>query len=122
MPVVVIRDELALPPSWLTSFRDLTLYVKILTRADVVVETDDEDPIWKWLRSRGAMDYVDALVRTGTQAGIRVDNCSCLDRPSPDVLVDRIAIENLHTVIRKVSACTPRPASVVDVLLIKAGS
>jgi hypothetical protein len=50
---LIIRDRLVNPPTWFSSFRDLTLYCHIFLKDDVLIESDDPDPYYRWMRSPG---------------------------------------------------------------------
>ena len=52
---LIIRDQLVTPPTWFASFRDLTLYCHIFLHADIVIESEDPDPYWRWMRVRGGI-------------------------------------------------------------------
>jgi hypothetical protein len=99
---LIIRDQLVTPPTWFSSFRDLTLYCHIFLRADVLIESNDPDPYWKWIRARGGMDFVEDFVRPGTEAGVRLDVEPNYPR---SVITDRIAPENLHQLISRIRYC-----------------
>lgn len=99
---LVIRAELVNPPTWFPSYRDLTLYCNIFLRADIVIEAEDPDPYWKWLRPRGGLDFVEDFVRPGTEDGVRLD----LEPRYPrSVITDRIAPENFHRLISQIRFC-----------------
>ncbi len=99
---LIIRDQLVTPPTWFSSFRDLTLYCHIFLHADVLIESDDPDPYWNWIRGRGGMDFVEDFVRPGTEDGVRLD----LEANYPrSVITDRIAPENLNALISKIRFC-----------------
>lgn len=51
---LIIRDQLVSPPTWFASFRDLTLYCNVFLGAEIVIESEDPDPFWRWIRQRGA--------------------------------------------------------------------
>lgn len=99
---LIIRDQLVTPPTWFSSFRDLTLYCHIFLRADVLIESNDPDPYWNWIRARGGMDFVEDFVRPGTEEGVRLDVEPNYPR---SVITDRIAPENLHQLISRIRYC-----------------
>ncbi|HTQ31953.1 MAG TPA: hypothetical protein VMI53_12150, partial [Opitutaceae bacterium] len=68
---LIIRDQLVNPPTWFLSFRDLTLYCSVFLRLDIIVESDDIDTYYRWLRPRGGLDFVEQFVRPGEEAGLR---------------------------------------------------
>ncbi|MFA6432705.1 MAG: hypothetical protein WCV82_02710 [Candidatus Paceibacterota bacterium] len=98
MPTIVIRDQLVNPPTWLPSFRDLTLYCTIFLKRDVVVEAADPDPYRRWLRSRGCIDFVQDFVRPGSELGVHIDvERRLIARPT--FVTDRIVPENMNRII-----------------------
>ena len=71
--VVLIRDELVYPPTWLTSFRDLTLQLVVFHNCEVLIESEKPDDFYPWLKPRGMLDFVKDFVRPGTEKGIHLD-------------------------------------------------
>jgi hypothetical protein len=104
---VIIRDQLVNPPTWFASFRDLTLYCHIFFRDEVVIETNEVDVYYRWIKPRGGMDFVEDFVRPGAEDGLHVDLSHNYPRT---VVTDRIAPENLHGLIRKIQFCRGLPA------------
>jgi hypothetical protein len=99
---LLIRDQLVNPPTWFPSFRDLTLYCHIFLKDDVLIETDDPDPYFHWMRPRGGMDFIEDFVRPGAEAGVHLD----VEHNFPQtVITDRIAPENVHNLIRLIQTC-----------------
>jgi hypothetical protein len=96
---LIIRDVLVNPPTWFASFRDLTLYCNVLLKVDIVIESDDIDTYYRWIKRRGGMDFVEEFVRPGSEEGVRLD-CE-LNYPWT-VLTDRIIPENTHTLISRI--------------------
>lgn len=91
-----IRDALLNPPTWFASFRDLTLYCNVFLHDDIVIESDDPDPYYRWIKPRGGMDFVEDFVRPGSEAGVHLD----VEHNYPrSVITDRIAPENVHRLI-----------------------
>jgi len=99
---LIIRDQLVTPPTWFSSFRDLTLYCHCFLHAEIVIESEDPDPYWKWIRARGGMDFVEDFVRPGTEDGVRLDVEPNFPR---SVITDRIAPENVHRLIAQIRHC-----------------
>jgi len=97
---LIIRDQLVNPPTWFTSFRDLTLYCSIFLKLDIVMESEDIDTYYRWIKPRGGMDFVKQFVRPGTEKGVHLDIEANYPRT---VITDRIAPENVQTLIRKIS-------------------
>lgn len=93
---LIIRDQLVCPPTWFASYRDLTLYCHILLHLDIVLESEDPDIYYRWIKPRGGMDFIEDIVRPGSEAGARLD----VDVHAPRTIVtDRIAPENVHQLI-----------------------
>jgi len=99
---LIIRDQLVNPPTWFSSFRDLTLYCHIFLRQDVVIESQDPDPYFRWMRPRGGMDFIQDFVRPGSEDGVHLD----VEHNYPrSVITDRIAPENVHRLIAQINGC-----------------
>jgi hypothetical protein len=96
---LIIRDQLVNPPTWFLSFRDLTLYCAIFLRLDVVVESDEIDTYYRWIKPRGGMDFVKDFVRPGTENGLHLDIHAQYPR---SVVTDRIAPENVDRLIQQI--------------------
>ncbi|WP_221030329.1 hypothetical protein [Actomonas aquatica] len=99
---LIIRDQLTCPPTWFASFRDLTLYCHTFLRLDVVLESGDADLFYAWIKPRGGMDFIEDIVRPGSEPGVHLD--TELRYPGT-VLTDRIAPENVGTLIARIRAC-----------------
>ncbi len=97
---LIIRDQLVNPPTWFASFRDLTLYCTVFLKLDIVVESDDIDTYYRWIKPRGGMDFVKQFVRPGSEDGLRLDIAHNFPRT---VITDRIAPENVHRLIGLIS-------------------
>lgn len=99
---LIIRDQLVNPPTWFSSFRDLTLYCHVFLGSEIVIESDDVDTYYRWIKPRGGMDFVEDFVRPGAEDGVHLD----LDLNYPrTVVTDRIAPENVHHLIRRIRFC-----------------
>ncbi len=99
---LIIRDQLVNPPTWFSSFRDLTLYCSVFLRDEIVIESEDIDTYYHWIKPRGGMDFVDDFVRPGQEDGVHLD--VGLNYPRT-VVTDRIAPENVHRLIRAIRFC-----------------
>lgn len=99
---LIIRDQLVTPPTWFASFRDLTLYCTIFLKDNVVIESENPDPYYKWLRRFGGMDFVKDFVRPGSEDGLHIDIEA---NYAPTIVTDRISIENVGSLIAKIQAC-----------------
>jgi len=93
---LIIRDQLLNPPTWFASFRDLTLYCNIFLHDHIVIESDDPDVYYRWMKPKGGMDFVEDFVRPGSEDGLHLDIAHNYPRT---VVTDRIAPENVHRLI-----------------------
>jgi hypothetical protein len=66
---LIIRDLLVNPPTWFLSFRDLTLYCHVFLKSDIVIESDEPDIYYRWIKPRGGMDFVEDFVRPAPKTG-----------------------------------------------------
>jgi hypothetical protein len=64
--------------------------------AEILIEAENPDPYWKWMKVRGGMDFVEDFVRPGLEDGVRLDIEPNFPR---SVITDRIAPENVHRLI-----------------------
>jgi len=96
---LLIRDQLTCPPTWFLSYRDLTLYCAVMLKLDVVLESDDPDLYYRWIRARGGMDFVQDIVRPGSERGVHLD---CERQFANTILTDRIAPENVHRLLASI--------------------
>ena len=96
---LVIRDQLVCPPTWFASFRDLTLYCHIMLKLDIVIESEEADTYYRWIKPRGGMDFIEDFVRPGTEDGARLDLACTTART---IVTDRIAPENVHRLIASI--------------------
>lgn len=96
---LIIRDVLVNPPTWFLSFRDLTLYCNVFLKTEIVIESDNPDIYYRWIKPRGGMDFVEDFVRPGSEDGLRLD----IEPNYPRSLItDRIAPENVHSLISRI--------------------
>ncbi|MEM9160957.1 MAG: hypothetical protein AAGB46_18050, partial [Verrucomicrobiota bacterium] len=96
---LIIRDELVNPPTWFTSFRDLTLICSLRLHTDIVIESKEPDIYYKFLKARGGMDFIEDFVRPGSEDGLRLDTEFKFD---PSIVVDRITPENTHQLYNRI--------------------
>ena len=70
--LVIIDSDLVFPPTEAAVFRDITLYSTIFSRADVVIQSDQQykDMCYKYLKSVGAFDFVTDIILPGDEHGI----------------------------------------------------
>lgn len=94
--ILKIQAALTEPPSSVTVFRDTTLYASAFCDLEVLLECKPgtRSSYWRWLKSWGAHDFVEELVREGEEGGlylgkeranIRVDE---LDHPTYPFVID----------------------------------
>ena len=96
---LLIRDQLTCPPTWFASYRDLTLYCAIFLKFDIVLESENPDPYYRWIKPRGGMDFIEDIVRPGSERGVHLD----ITRQFPSTIItDRIAPENVHRLIASI--------------------
>jgi hypothetical protein len=98
---LIIRDQLVNPPTWFASFRDLTLYCNVFLKLEIVLESDDIDAYYRWIKPRGGMDFVQQFVRPGSEDGVRLDIEPCYPRT---IITDRIAPENVGRLIARIQS------------------
>jgi hypothetical protein len=96
---LIIRDSLVNPPTWFSSFRDLTLFCRVFLKIDTVIESEHADLYYRWLKSRGGMDFVEDFVRPGVEDGVRLDVEPNFPRT---IVTDRIVPENTHGLIHQI--------------------
>lgn len=97
--ILIIRDELVNPPTWFTSFRDLTLLCTLRLQVDIVIETTHTDIYYRYLKKRGGMDFVSDFVRPESEDGLRLDTEYLFD---PSIVIDRIVPENTHQLYNRI--------------------
>ncbi len=100
---LIIKDELVNPPTWFSSFRDLTLICSLRLHTDIVIETEDTDLYYQWLKARGGMDFIDDFVTPGIEQGVRLDTEHNFN---PSIVVDRIVPENTHQLYNRIQFAT----------------
>lgn len=90
---LIIRDELLEPPTDLYSFRDVTLFATVFLKLDVVVETENKDGYWNFLRKRACHDFVKAMVAYDEERGFRMSTSNA------NLIVGAICPENLQFIL-----------------------
>lgn len=100
---LIIRDALVNPPTWFSSFRDLTLFCSIMLKLEIVIESEDADSYHRYMRGRGGMDFVQDFVRPGSEDGLRLDTAHIFPRT---IVTDRIVPENAHNLIARIETRT----------------
>jgi hypothetical protein len=102
MNTLIIKDELINPPTWFLSFRDLTLRCSDVFSDGIVIEAENPDPYYRWIKPKGGMDFISDFVRPGSEDGIRLDIRYEYPRT---VVTDRIVPENVHRLIALIQEC-----------------
>lgn len=97
--LLIIRDQLVSPPTWFSSYRDLTLYYNIFLHGEVVIESEEPDYYVEWLRRRGGLDFIEDFIKPGSENGVRLD----IEPNYPKTIItDRISPENMHRLINQI--------------------
>ncbi len=93
---LAIRDQLVCPPTWFSSFRDLTLYCHTFMKLEIVLESEEADIYYRWIKPRGGMDFIEDIVRPGTERSLHLDYAPHFPG---SIITDRIVPENTHRLI-----------------------
>lgn len=96
---IIIRDELLNPPTWFSSFRDLTLICTLRLETEILIESEEIDLYYKWLKARGGMDFISDFVPPGIEDGLHID---IEYKYAPSIVVDRIVPENTHQLYQSI--------------------
>jgi hypothetical protein len=101
MPVL-ISCTLSEPPSSIHCFRDITLYSSCFLEKTVLLECekDIQDLYWRWLKQRGAWDFIADIVPQNKEAGITIREKSAA------ISVPRIDYDNLNFIISRLRVIT----------------
>tara|TARA_B100000212_G_scaffold341984_1_gene327002 strand:+ start:22168 stop:22473 length:306 start_codon:yes stop_codon:yes gene_type:complete len=72
--LLIIDGVLCEPPSETTLFRDITLFASVFREKEVLLECEKEmkDIYYKWLKSRGAYDFVKDIVSYNKEQGFTI--------------------------------------------------
>jgi len=71
---LIINGDLVNPPSSVSSFRELTFFAHEYLHREVILECEDnKDFYYKFLKLRGAMDFIDDILLLGEEEGERID-------------------------------------------------
>ena len=100
--LLLIKSELAEPPSENLPFRYVTMASKCDLGLDVLIECEQglKDAYFRFLKPRGMLDYVDYLITPQeNEDGIRLDTELNYSRT---VVVNRIIIENSFIIIKQI--------------------
>ena len=98
--IIIIRASLVGPPTTFSSFRDLTLFINMKYRDDILLEAENPDFHYHWIKSRGGMDFVQDFIRPGEEAGIRID---VPKRYPLTIVTDRITQHNIINLMGKIA-------------------
>ena len=73
---LLIASELSAPPSEIGAFRTFTLYATIFKQYDclVVVNKEEIDYYYKWIKDRGAHDFIRGFVYPNTERGFVIQH------------------------------------------------
>ena len=93
---ILLDGNLTFPPSEIMCVRDVTLYGTIWGKFTVLVEIEKTytDQVWRWLKSRGAFDYVEDIVDVNEEHGLLIS-----DRRRSNIRVNKICCENLVNIL-----------------------
>lgn len=95
---LIIDAELTEPPSEVSVFRDVTLYSKVFMSLYVLIECEQDmkDLYWYWLKSRGAYDFIDAILTPGEELGITIKS------GKGSVSVHKLTVETLQFTLSRI--------------------
>ncbi len=95
---LLIDGKLAFPPSSISCFRDVTLYSSIFGDFDILIESRNKhkDIVWKWLKNKGAFDFVDDIVPHNKEYGISLSY-----KKKCNICVTRITATNLDFIVNR---------------------
>jgi len=87
-----IEAELTIPPSSVTAFRDVTLYIKMLRGFDILLECQEgtRSIFWKWVKDHGAHDFIDQLILPHEET-----HAPRMGRRDANIRVDRLTVESI---------------------------
>lgn len=68
-------------------------------KTDILIESENVDLYYHWLRPLGGMDFVDDFIRPGTEDGLHLD---IEFKYAPSIVVDRIVPENTHQLFQSI--------------------
>jgi hypothetical protein len=100
--ILLVRASLSVPPSWPTTWRDVTvLMYQGFEGIGAYCERTEADFYYKWMKDRGLLDYVDDFAFPEDHIyGVQIDNQPA---DNPTIYVDRLTPENLSRVITQLS-------------------
>ncbi len=102
--ILKIQAALTEPPSSVTVFRDTTLYASAFCDLEVLLECKPgtRSSYWRWLKSWGAHDFVEELVREGEEGGLYLGKA--LGKGCANINVDRLNYATYPFVIQRLSS------------------
>ena len=71
---LLIDGSIIPPPTEIPCFRDVTLYGSVFCKMDILVEFEQKDLIWEFLKLSAAHDFISAVVAPGEEHGTRMSN------------------------------------------------
>lgn len=97
--LILIDSALTEPPSSVTLFRDITLFANVFKDRAVLLESTNEmkDFYYKWLKSRGAFDFIEDIVPFHSEQGLSI-RCK-YDHSVANVMVRTIGYHNFSRII-----------------------
>lgn len=92
---IIFDGRLTEPPSSVHCFRDASLYASCFIKANVLVECESKmkDSYYHWLKKYGAYDFVDEIVGTDEEIGIKIG------LRDGSLALQKITAENLNIII-----------------------
>jgi hypothetical protein len=70
----------------------------------ICIESDNPDPFYFWLKSRGGMDFVRGFVRPGSERGVRLSmtRIDVNHDQHHTIITDRITPENVPDLLQRI--------------------
>ena len=87
-------------PTEIPCFRDVTLYGSVFCKMDILVEFEQKDLIWEFLKLSAAHDFISAVVAPGEEHGTRMSNT----KGSCNICVGSINYNNLSFIISRLQS------------------
>lgn len=94
--MLIINGHLMFPPSEVSCFRDITLYVNVFIKTPVLVQADPAhvDSCYHYMLQTGSFDFVDDIVQPSQETGVVLS-----DTPPHDIRVRKIWAGNLDRIV-----------------------
>ena len=95
---ILLDGNLTFPPSEIMCVRDVTLYSTIWGKFTVLIEIEKTytDQVWKWMKSKGAFDYIEDIVDVNEERGLIIS-----DRSRSNIRVNKICCENIGVILNR---------------------